>query len=135
MAPVQSTRRRVLVVATDTVADDLLGEVVRGTAADVLVVAPALNGRLAHWSSDEDRARRAATHRLTGWLEALRARGVTAEGIVGDADPLLAIDDSLRLYAADEIVIAAHHEDRCNWLERRAVRRARERYRQPVRRI
>jgi hypothetical protein len=31
-----------------------------GRRAEVLVVAPALNGRLRHWSSDSDAAREAA---------------------------------------------------------------------------
>src|SRR5438093_13290270 len=95
--------RRILVVANETVADDVLHDAVTAVgarSAAVLVVAPALNGRLAHWSCDVDRARRAAEERLTLSLASLRFAGIEAEGYVGDADPLLAIDDALRLFAA-----------------------------------
>jgi hypothetical protein len=53
--------KKVLVVANETVAGRALrGEIVHRTAggdAEVLVVCPALNSRIRHWTSDEDRAR------------------------------------------------------------------------------
>src|SRR5512134_782293 len=60
-------RRRILVVANETVAGRALrDEVVRraGEDADVLVVCPALNSPLRHWASDEDAARAGAELRL-----------------------------------------------------------------------
>src|SRR5205807_10127326 len=108
-----SVDRRVLVIANETLPGHALQEVIGLRAAggaEVLVVAPALNGRLAHWSSDEDRARRVAAARLERCLADLRARGIQATGRVGDADPLLAIDDALRTFGADEIVVATHPE-------------------------
>jgi len=129
-------RRRVLVVANETVASAQLHEAIdlRGglLCAEVLVVAPALNSRLAFWSSDEDRARRRAEERLAGCLEALAAAGLHARGRVGDADPLLAMEDALRTFAATEIVVATHPEGRSNWLARDIVGRARARFPQPI---
>jgi hypothetical protein len=65
-------------------------------------------------------------------LDRLDEAEIRAEGVVGDADPLQAIDDALRVFRADEIVIAAHPEGRSNWLARGVVERARRRYAQPI---
>ena len=127
---------RVLVIANETVESDLLRRVIateaRVDGAAVLVVAPALNSRLAHWASASDGARRGAEERLARCLDLLAAEGVSAEGYVGDADPLLAIEDGLRLFAPHEIVIATHPEGRSNWLARDLVARARRRFDRPV---
>ena len=48
-----------------------------------------------YFASDEDGPRAAAQERLERSLERLRELGVTAEGEVGDADPLQAIEDEL----------------------------------------
>ena len=74
------------------------------------------------------RRRRAAP----GSLVRLRALGVNAEGEVGDADPLQAIEDALRTFGADEIIISTHPEGRSHWLERGVVDAARERFSPPV---
>ena len=84
------------------------------------------------WTSAHDAARELAAERLRRSLAELRAVDVTAEGLVGDADPLLAIDDALRLFPADEIVVATHPARDANWLERRLVAHARLRFTQPV---
>ena len=47
-------------------------------------------------------------------------------GEVGDADPIQAIDDALRTFGADEIVISTHPPGRSNWLEKQVIVRARE---------
>ena len=128
-------RRRILVVANETVAGAALREDVVARARDdgeVLVVAPALNSRLRHWTSDEDRARGAAQSRLEASVAAFAAAGVAARGQVGDDDPMQAIDDALRTFGADEIVISTHPPGRSNWLERGLVERARERYGCPI---
>ena len=58
----------------------------------------------------------------------MRAAGIDARGEVGDGDPLQAIEDALRTFAPDELVISTHPEGRSNWLERGVVERARERF-------
>ena len=128
-------RRRLLVVANETVAGRALREEVvrhaRG-GTDVLVVCPALNSQLRHWASDEDRARAVAQARLDESLAALAEEGVEARGEVGDADPVQAIDDALRTFGADEIVLSTHPPGRSNWLEKGVIERARERYGCPL---
>jgi hypothetical protein len=128
-------RRRILVVANETVTGSALRkEIVHraGKDADVFVVAPALNTRLRHWTSDEDRARAEAQARLDASLAALAESGITADGLIGDDDPLQAMEDALRTFGADEIIISTHPPGRSNWLERGLIDRAREAYDCPI---
>ena len=124
--------RRVLVVANETVGGrELLEALVRradGVREEILVVCPALNSRTRTWASDEDGARAAAQARLDASLARLRAVGVEARGEVGDGDPLQAIEDAVRTFGPDEIVISTHPEGRSHWLERNVVGAARERF-------
>ena len=125
-----------LIVANETVEGSALVDTVRdialSTDAEVLVVAPALNSRLRHYMSDSDGARHAAEQRLAGCLARLRDAGVRAEGHVGDADPLRAMEDAMAVFGADEIVIGTHPEERSNWLAHDIVSRACARFGLPV---
>ena len=128
--------RRILVIANETVGGDELLTILRDKASgvneQVLVVCPALNSQVRTWASDEDGARSAALGRLDASLARLRQHGVQAQGEVGDGDPLQAIEDALRTFGADEIVISTHPEGRSNWLERNVVGAARERFDIPI---
>ena len=115
-AIVDSLRRpyRLLVVADEAPephappARDVV-ELHRRSGLEVLVVAPASGGWLERLTSD-DRPRREAEARLRRCLDELRAEGVQAEGLVGDADLRLAIEDALRLFDADQVVFASGPE-------------------------
>ena len=128
--------RRVLVVANETVGGEELmsaiGELALSAKTEFMVVCPALNSRLKTWTSDEDPARAEAQRRLDATLARLSSVGIEARGEVGDVDPLLAIEDAVRLHHPDEIVISTHPEGRSNWLERGVVAAARERFDVPV---
>ena len=128
--------KRILVVANETVQGEALRAAIReraaGYRADVLVVVPALNARLKHWTSDEDGARAAAEGRLRASLAELGRSGVAAHGEVGDADPLQALGDGCRSFGPDEIIISTHPEGRSHWLESGVVERARERFDVPI---
>jgi hypothetical protein len=128
--------RRILVVANETVAGrELLDELQRRTAggdAEVLVVAPALNSRLRYLFADVDHARELAEQRLAGSIQTLRANGIEARGAVGDSNPVQAIEDALFEFDADEIVISTHPPERSNWLEKKTVEQARERFDRPI---
>jgi len=128
--------RRILVVANETVAGhelrDLLGQKAEGVSEDVLLVCPALNSKLRTWTSDEDGAREAAQQRLEASLAAMRTSGIDARGEVGDGDPLQAIEDAIRTFAPDELIISTHPPERSHWLERGVVAGARERFALPV---
>jgi nucleotide-binding universal stress UspA family protein len=101
------------------------------TEAKVLVVAPALNSRLRRWLSDEDEARGRAERLAKALVELLERSGVSAEGRVGDADPLMAIADALPTFPADEIVIAGRPNELPGLDE--LVSRMRRRFALPIR--
>jgi hypothetical protein len=134
--PHAAGERRILVVANETVAGHTLRSMILERSLDVreevLVVTPALNSPLRHWVSDEDDARAAAQERLDASLAKLAEAGVVARGEVGDGDPLQAMEDALRTFGADEIIISTQPEGRSNWLERGVVEKARERFAVPI---
>jgi hypothetical protein len=134
--PHAAGERRILVIANETVAGHTLRSMILERSLDVreevLVVTPALNSPLKHWVSDEDGARAAAQERLDASLAKLAEAGVQARGEVGDGDPLQAMEDALRTFGADEIIISTHPEGRSNWLERGVVTKARERFAVPI---
>ena len=134
--PHAEDERRILVIANETVGGEELLSALRSKAEggrdEILVVCPALNSQVRTWASDEDGARAAAQARLDASLERLSGHGVAARGEVGDGDPLQAIEDALRTFGADEIVISTHPEGRSHWLERNVVTTARDRFDVPI---
>jgi len=132
----KGSERLILVIANETVGGERLRDAIlsrsEGYDEQVLVVTPALNSHLRHWASDEDNARVEAQKRLDASLERLRAGGIDAKGEVGDAEPLQAMEDALRLFGADEIIISTHPEGRSHWLEKGIVESARERFAVPI---
>jgi hypothetical protein len=128
--------RRILVIANETVGGEALRDVIRekseGFREQVLVVCPALNSPLRHWASDEDPARREAQARLARSLDRLAEVGISATGEVGDSEPLQAIEDALRTFGPDEVIISTHPEGRSHWLEKGVVRGARQRFAVPI---
>jgi len=130
-------RHRLLVVANETVGGDvLLAEIrnrCRGRDAEILVVTPALTAsRAEHWASDVDEAMERARQRMELSLIEIERLGIRAKGEIGDSDPNVAIEDALRLFPADEIVISTHPAERSRWLERGVVSRAREEIDLPI---
>ena len=128
--------RRILVIANETVAAEELLSAISTLAltqtSSFLVVCPALNTRLKTWTSDEDPARAAAQARLTATLERLASVGIEARGEIGDSDPLVAVEDAVRSFQPDEIVISTHPPGKSNWLERGVVESVRVRFDVPV---
>ena len=128
--------RRILVIANETVGGETLREEIRRRAEDydelVRVICPTLLSRVRFVASDEDAARAQAQERLAHSLSRLREIGVNCDGEVGEADPLQAIEDQLRTFGADEIIISTHPEGRSLWLERGIVQAARERFDVPI---
>jgi hypothetical protein len=119
----------ILVVANETVGGRaLLQEIerrIRGKRGAVHVVAPALvESRVKFALADVDEARELARARLEKSVAALARLGIEATGDVGDADPNLAIEDALRLFPADEVIISTHPPERSTWLENSVVEQA-----------
>src|SRR5919109_262251 len=119
--PSAPDERRILVIANETVGGRTLRDTIHGKSGgyrgEGLVVTPALNSPLKHWASEEEEARAAAQGRPEAALARLREAGIDARGEVGDGEPLQAIEDALRTFGADEIIISTHPEGRSHWLE------------------
>ena len=71
---------------------------------------------------------RAAEERLEQTLSTLQARGLTVRGELGDYRPLLALDNAVREFGPDHVVISTHPEERSTWLHHGVVDEARKRY-------
>ena len=130
-------RHRLLVVANETVGGEALLEEIgnrcRGRDSEIRVVTPALAAsRAAHWASDVDEAIELARQRMELSLIAIDRLGLKAKGEIGDSDPNVAIEDALRVFPADEILISTHPPERSRWLEHGVVERAREEIDLPV---
>jgi hypothetical protein len=76
-----------------------------GSATDVRIVVPVPSHRLDRWLSAEDEARHEAEARLARSAGALTAAGLPVSGSVGDHDAAQALEDELRDFAADEVVL------------------------------
>ena len=131
------TPRRLLVVTTAAVEPSALQERIRshagGEPAEIKVVAPAADVSPLQWlASDEDHARGEAEELVGSAASAAGAEGDVVETEVGDTDPVQAIEDALRTFPADEVLVITRAGDDANWLEADAGGAARDRFGIPV---
>jgi hypothetical protein len=129
-------RRRVLVVANRTLAGEELRETLRRAAADgaeLHVVAPILPSRVHYIASDIDRELEDARERLAAALAWAREQGLHADGKVGDPFTAFgAVEDELRAFGADEVIISTLPPGRSNWLEAGILERLRDELDVPI---
>jgi hypothetical protein len=122
---------RLLVAANETVGGRaLLSEIEQrcaGKRSEILIVVPVLApSRLAHLAHDVDDAIGEAQARLDHSLRTMASAGLKARGYIGDHhDPNTALEDALREFAADEVIVSTHPPERSRWLEGGVVERAR----------
>lgn len=98
--------RRLLVLAQEPVSDALLPEL-RDAADRVLVVSAPAARPLQRWASDSDDAYERAQERVDATVAGLRALRTDASGVVGDPDPMQALEDALRTFGGDAIAVSA----------------------------
>lgn len=126
--------RRLLVVATATVPAADLRTAVRahaGEDAELLVVAPASDiSRLDWLTNAEDDARADAAERADELAEAAPTESI--ESRVGDSDPVKAIEDALRTFPADELIVVTLPDEDAAWLEKGSADTALSRFSLPV---
>ena len=127
---------RVLVVTTASVDPETLREEVLGHVddenAEVKIVAPASDVSRLQWlTNDEDEAREEAAEQADQAAEAVKP-AATVEAEVGDSDPVQAVEDALRTFPADQIVIVTESGDEQGWLEKDSASAAYERFGLPV---
>jgi hypothetical protein len=103
----EDTAHRVLVMATAeaTAASAQRIADLAGKPKDVRLVVPVPSHLLDRWMSAEDDARREAEGVLARSAGALVAAGLPVSGSVGDHDPAQALEDELRDFPADEVVL------------------------------
>jgi hypothetical protein len=127
--------RRYLVVANQTLGGEHLIERVRECLAAepcrFHVVVPATPPQ-DHASWTEGEAVSIAQGRLERALERFRELGAEADGEVGDANPLLAVEDVLLREDVDEIILSTRPPGPSRWLKRDLPTRMRERLGVPV---
>jgi hypothetical protein len=128
---------RILVVANETVGGRALLDEIRNRTksrrAEILVVTPALtSSQLKHWVSDVDDAIVEAERRREESVRTISGLGLEARGEVGDSDPNVAIEDALREFPANEVIVSTHPPQRSRWLERGVVDKAREEIDLPI---
>jgi hypothetical protein len=101
-------------------------------ADEILVISPALPGRLDWLTSATDKAREQADERLGAVLGQLDELGADAEGAVGSDDPIEAFGDAMREFGADHILVAMRSGDRAGWQERGLLDELVDRFSVPV---
>jgi hypothetical protein len=102
---------RVLLLAGPDTDAAALGERMRarldGRDAEVLIVVPALATAVEAATGAVDDKRAEAQNEAEAIARQLAGAGIAARGVIGADDPLLAVEDALREFGADEVVLVA----------------------------
>ncbi len=106
---------RVLVVTTVERSSEAVRALVGDAAAEVKIVVPAVRQSRAQWLANDDDGARTYADKAAREIAAEVPQPALAEA--GDADPLLAAEDALRQFRADELVVITHPSDEASWLE------------------
>ncbi len=136
-----SPAQRIVVLANRTVGaaelHDALHQVPGSAEAEYLVVVPAnpvdtgqaeREGAAFVWQATREVARR----RLDETVASLTDQGLSVRGEVGDYRPLVALEQAVRAFEPDHLVISTQPEEHSSWLRHGVVAVARERFDLPV---
>jgi hypothetical protein len=128
---------KVLVLASEPITAQQLREALSSDVdpsdAEVMVVAPALQeSGLKFWLSDADDAIARADAVRRESIERLGDAGVSATGDTGESDPEEAIEDALKTFDADRIVLFTHQGEDQRYREDLDDRELAERFGRPV---
>lgn len=128
-------KRHVVVVANETLAGDQLRRRIIGADAErveVDVLAPLLVSHLHRGVSDIDGELADARARLARSLAWAQDCGIVARGEVGGPSATTAIEDRLRDFGADEVIVVTRSRERATWRARGELRRLRRELNVPV---
>lgn len=110
----------ILIVANQTLPSAALAaEVARrigSGASEFHVVVPATPPPGGGFTWDEEAARHEAEGRLAAFLDGLRRQGATADGEIGDRDPVAAVRDAARDRDVAEIILSTLPSGASKWL-------------------
>jgi hypothetical protein len=127
--------RHVIVVANETLAGEELSRRIReldGPRVEVDVLVPVLTSRTHLAYTDIDRELDEARERLARSLAWARESGLLAHGEIGDASPTTALEDELRNFGADQVIVVTSQSEPTSWQERQELQRLREELDIPV---
>jgi len=127
--------RRILLVANQTAGGPALKGEIRmrmadGPCAFMLVVPATPPSEHATW--EEGEARDIARRRMEKAVTEMRQMGAEITGVVGDASPVLAINDALIEQPCDEIILSTLPPGISRWLKWDLPHRVEQRFRLPV---
>ena len=142
--PDDKPAERILVLANRTMGADELHEALHrignSDQASYLVVVPtnpidtgqaSVEGAAFVWEATNEAAR----SRLEETLATLTDQGLTVAGELGDYRPLVALDNAMRTFEPDHVVISTQPDEVSSWLRHGVVDQARERYEVPVQHV
>jgi hypothetical protein len=113
---------KLLVIANRTIDSDEIRDVIVGRAAagpvQVTLVAPASSG-----AGSVHERRTATEQRLERALQRLSDAGVAAQGVVGDADPMVAVQEAWDPRRFDEVIVATLPTGASRWMAANLPRR------------
>ena len=111
-----------LVVSSVADPPDELQAALGGDVGKIHVVAPAVQQSRLQWLTNaEDAARAEAERTAEEVAAATEGEAEQVEAEAGDSDPLLAVEDALRTFDADEIVVVTRTGEEASWLEEGAA--------------
>ncbi len=126
--------RTYLVVGNRTLGGEPLvqriGELAAGGDCRFHLVVPATHPEDHAWTEGEAVA--AARQRLEAALERLRGLGADVDGEVGDSNPMLAVEDTMREGGFDEIILSTLPPGPSRWLKLDLPHRVTSRFAVPV---
>jgi hypothetical protein len=101
-------------------------------ASEIAVVSPVLPSRLDWLTNATDKLKSEADERLRAVIGQIADDETEVRGAVGSDDPLVAIDDAVRGFAPDHLLIGLRREDRAGWQERGLLDQLQGRYAIPI---
>lgn len=108
--------RNVLVVSSSEWPVPALRAALGDDVDELRVVVPVVRQSHLQWLTNaDDDARERADEVASAIGEALPSQ--VTEASAGDSDPLLAVEDALREFAADEVVVVTRPDEEATWLE------------------
>ncbi len=129
-------QRHVLVIANERLAGNKLERLILGDGekeeVEIDILAPVLTSHVHFGVSDIDRELAEARGRLEGSLAWARDHGIAAHGEVGDPSPTTAIEDELRDFGAEQVIVVTRAPEHESWQERHEVERLRRELDVPV---
>ena len=113
---VPRTGRKVLVITTVSRSAAALREAIGGEIDELRVVVPVVRQSRLQWLANaDDEPREEAEEAAAEVGRALPSK--ETESTAGDSDPLVAVEDALREFRADEVVVVTRPDEEASWLE------------------